>query len=126
RRLMPRLKERPPDRLSDDQVEKLIALPDPWGFVIRLALETGLRWGELCRAQVSDIERGMLVISQTKSGKVRRVPLSPEILAELRGRIGRLVPFSQKSDGSFNRRVRLITGMERFHAHMLRHTFACR
>jgi len=125
RKLMPRIQERPPDRLTDDEAEVLRRLPDPWGFVARLALGTGLRWGELTRAQASDMERGFLVVHHTKSGKVRRVPLGVELLAEVRGRVGKLVPYSNKSPGSFAAVVRRATGIERFHVHQMRHTFAC-
>ncbi len=125
RRLLPRIQERPPDRLTDEQIRLVCSLPEPHGFVCRLALETGLRWGELTRAKASDVERGFLVIHLTKSGKVRRVPLSPEFQAELRTRIGRLVPFSTNAPNSFNRTIRRITGLEKFHAHQFRHTMAC-
>src|SRR5438094_2600515 len=57
KRVMPRLQERPPDRLTDEEAAKLAALEAPWGFVCRLALGTGLRWGELCRAQASEVKR---------------------------------------------------------------------
>jgi len=50
RRLMPRIPKEPPRRLSDEEAEKLRELPEPHGFVCRLALGTGMRWGELCRA----------------------------------------------------------------------------
>src|SRR5262249_41023785 len=80
----------------------------------------------LCRAQAKDVDgNGCIVVSQTKSGRVRRVPLSPELLAEVRGRIGRLVPFSEKSPGSFARAVTNATGIEGVHVHQMRHTFAC-
>lgn len=125
RRVMPKLQERPPDRVADEEADRLRALPEPYGFVCRLALGTGLRWGELCRAQASDVERGFLLVHQTKSRKVRRVPLSPELLAEVRGHVGRLVPFAAVSPGSFAKAVRRLTGMERFHVHQMRHTFAC-
>lgn len=125
RRIMPRIQERPPDRLSDEDAEALKQLPDPHGFVCRLALGTGLRWGELTRAQASDVERGFLVVSKTKSGKVRRVPLAPELLSEVRGHVGRLVPFSNLSPGSFSAYIRRQTGLEGFHVHQTRHTFAC-
>ena len=45
RRVMPRLQERPPDRLTDEEAAKLVSLPDPHGLVCRLALGTGLRLG---------------------------------------------------------------------------------
>ena len=99
--------------------------PEPHGFVCRLALETGLQWGELCRVQASDVERGFLVVHHTKSARVRRVPLSPELLQEIRGRVGRLVGFAVRSPGSFAKAVRNGTGMAKFHVHQMRHTFAC-
>lgn len=125
RRVMPRIQERPPDRLTDEEADLLRALPEPHGFVARLGLGTGLRWGELTRLQASDLERGFLVIHQTKSGKVRRVPLAPELLAEVKQRVGRLVPYANGSPGSFSRTIRNLAGIEGFHAHQMRHTFAC-
>src|SRR5687767_6946191 len=38
RRLLPRIQERPPDRLNDEQIRILCALPDPHGFACRLAI----------------------------------------------------------------------------------------
>ncbi len=84
-RLLPRLQERPPDRLADAEVEAVVAVPEPYAFIVRLALGTGLRWGELARASSSDLELsrtesgaplGILVVHHTKSWKVRRVPLT--------------------------------------------------
>jgi integrase len=121
RRLLPRLPERPPDRLSDEEVEKLLKIPEPWAFVIQFGLATGLRWGEMCRAEARHVEDGMLVVSQTKSGRMRRVPI---LLDLVRGRVGLLMPI--KDATGFARRVRRLSGVERFHPHMLRHTFACR
>jgi integrase len=135
RRVMPRLQERPPDRLTDEEAAKLASLPDPHGFVCRLALGTGLRWGELCRAQASDVKRvrasatgeehWFVEVSVTKSRKLRRVPLAPDLLREVRQRVGRLVPYAIGSPGSFAFRVRKLTGIEGFHVHQMRHTFAC-
>jgi len=119
RRIMPRIQERPPDRLTDEEVGKLLGIPEPYAYVIRLGLSTGLRWGELRRAEGRDVQGGWLVVAKTKSGKVRRVPFPPELR-----RVGRLCPFS--SEGHFARRVRDLSGVERFHPHQMRHTFACR
>ena len=126
RKLLPRIQERPPDRLSDDELESLVRLQEPYSFVIRFALETGLRWGELCRAQATHVERGMLVVSHTKSRKVRRVPLPPRLLNEISQRLGRLVGFPEGNSMSFTRTARRLSGVQRFHVHQLRHTFACR
>jgi len=124
RRIMPRIQERPPDRLSGEEVEAVTRIPDPHGFVVRLALATGLRWGELTRAQSTDIQSGALVVHHTKSTKVRRVPIPKWIEPELRRRIGKFMPFA--SPGQFNKAVQRLSGVGRFHVHQLRHTFACR
>ena len=68
-----------------------------------------------------------LEVAVGKTGEVLRVPVTDQrLLREIRGRIGRLVPFSEKSGTVFNRTVRRRSGVERFHVHQLRHTYACR
>lgn len=124
-----------PDRLTEEEAAKLAALPDPHGFVCRLALGTGLRWGELCRAQAADVKRlqlpgavegqWFLEVSNTKSRKVRRVPLSPGLVREVRTRVGRLVPYAEGSPGSFAKAAGRLAGVADFHVHRMRHTFAC-
>ena len=101
--------------------------------ILGTPLGTGLRWGELMRASSADLEvvrnesggqQGVLVVHHTKSWKVRRVPLSQALWGELRLRVGRFMPLV---DGwSFAAQVRRHSGVTRFHAHQLRHTFACR
>lgn len=126
KRVMPRIQETPPDRLNDRQVSALLGIPEPHAFIVRLALGTGLRWGELCRAQASHLEGGMLVVYQTKSSRMRRVPLADTLLHEIRNRVGRLCPFTEQSPSSFAKVVRRRSGIRKFHVHQLRHTFACR
>ena len=126
RKLLPRIPERPPDRLNDFEVGLIVRLPDPWGFTCRLGLATGLRWSELCSVMASDVKNGMLTVSQTKNGKLRRIPLPPDFLNEVKGRVGRLIPYSRKSHSSFSRDVRKRTDISGFHPHQLRHTYACR
>jgi len=121
---MPKLQERLPVRLTDEEPEALRGLAEPYGFVCRPAIGTGLRWGELPRAQASEVEWEFLLVHQTKSRKVRRVPLTGELLAEVRGHVGRLVPFASSAPVSFANAVRRLSGIERLHAHHLRHTFA--
>lgn len=123
-KLLPKMQERPPDRLSDEEMEKVIALPDPYGYICRFGLGTGMRWGEMIRAQSSDISSAVLTVHQTKSGKVRRLPLPQELAAELRNRVGRLIPL--KNGQGVAEQVRRRTGIAGFHVHQLRHTFACR
>lgn len=124
RKLLPRIQERPPDRLSNKEVEAVCPLPDPYGFICRFLLGTGLRWGEAVRAQASDIAGGVLTVHQTKSGKLRRVPIPAALQAELRNRVGRLLPL-QNAQGVAEQ-VRRRAGVPRFHVHQFRHTFACR
>jgi integrase len=124
KRFLPRVQERPPDRLADAELEKVCSVEDPYGFVCRFLALTGLRWGEFIRAQVADIRDSTLVVSQTKSMRVRRVPLPASLLSELRSRVGRISPLEHS--GEFAKRVRSRSGVGHFHAHQLRHTFACR
>lgn len=126
RRVMPRIQEAPPDRLWNDEVDALMTMPEPLVFIARLGLETGMRWGEMCRLERSHLVGPAIVVAQTKSGRLRRVPVSPLLADEIRNRSGRLVPYDVGSAGSFNERVQRHSGVERFHVHQLRHTFACR
>lgn len=126
RRVMPRIQETPPDRLTDEQVERVLAIGEPHAFVVRLGLGTGMRWGELCRAQASDLRGPVMVVSQTKSGRLRRIPVAPKLAAEVHCRIGRLVDYQEDCASSFNRLVQRRSGFRKFHVHQLRHTFACR
>ena len=125
RKLLPRVQEKPPDRLSAEEMASLEAMPAPYGFIARLGLGTGLRWGELARAQAADVQSGVLVVHQTKTGKVRRVPVSDSLLREIRGRVGKLVPYTVLAVGSFNHMARKLSGVQGFHAHQMRHSFAC-
>src|SRR5262249_42183994 len=124
KRVMPRVHESAPKGLSPDEIAKLVALHEPYGFTLRFLLGTGVRWSEACRAQRSHIEDGRLVLENTKGTRVRRVRLEPELLAEVEGRVGRLVPFAEGNPGGFARAVRRMTGIEGFHVHRTRHTFA--
>lgn len=132
RAVLPRIKKRPPDRLFEEEIAALLQIGEPHAFVIRLGLATGLRWGDLCRTQASDLSRAAaggwcLNVAVGKTGEVLRVPLTDQpLVGELTQRVGRLVPFSEKSATVFNRTVRRHSGVARFHVHQLRHTFACR
>jgi integrase len=135
---MPRIPERAPDTLTREECAVLRELPEPYGFVLRFLLSSGLRWGEMVRAQTSDIRDGVLLVGQSKSGKVRRVPLPGPIVAECSRRVGRLCPYTDSV--SFNRRIRELVaehletlteeerkpldGLKRFHVHLTRHTYA--
>ena len=133
RKLLPKIQERPPDRLSDAEVESVLSVPEPYAFIVRLGVGTGLRWGELVRASSSDLEvnsgdqgeqQGVLVVHHTKSWKMRRVPLSRALWGELRVRVGKFLPI--EDSWGFARMVRRHSGVAKFHPHQMRHSFACR
>jgi integrase len=129
----PRVVERAPDRLTDEEIPKLLAVAwEPWRFAFELCLLTGIRWGELRRLtwrHVVELPSPMLVLEETKSGKVRRVPLNTrciELLEAQRRHGGDYVfPLRGKSPSNTSIRMAKRAGV-RFHWHMLRHTFGCR
>ncbi len=125
--LLPVLQEEPPKRITNEEAERVTALPDPLGFACRLFLGSGMRWGEGTRAEASHIDRdGVLTISKTKGKKVRRVPLPPRLAAECRTHIGKLLPWARPCSDYFNKKVIEGAKVPGFHAHQLRHTFAYR
>lgn len=126
RRVMPRIQEEPPDRLDDFDVRAVLGIPEPQAFVVRFALGTGLRWGEMCRARAEHLEGDMLRVAHTKSGRIRRVPVAPDLRDEIRGKVGELVPYGPESQGAFAKFARRHSRVRHFHVHQLRHTFACR
>jgi len=130
---MQKLGKSPPDSLSDTEVETVIALSNPWVFNLRLAMCTGCRWAELVRLERTDLTAdGLLLIRKTKNGEPRTVPIPRNLLTEIMSRRGRLFvtrtgrPYSEFSNGAFNATIARKTGIDRFHVHMTRHTFACR
>lgn len=134
--LVPKLKERPPDRLEDEAVSRiLVAASEPHRALIRLSLLTGLRRGELIQLQwrhVVSKPRPALIIESSKTGRVRRVPLVPEaieVLRDLRSSTSSVFVSPIRSgcaDRSVQVIARRIGGGFRWHWHQLRHTFACR
>ncbi len=122
RRWLPKVQKRVPDVLTAKEQATLRALPGHHGRVLRLLLDSGMRWSECARAQASDIVGSRLVIRESKSGEPRRVRLSAAVLEECRGRVGRLCPFQDAC--SFNKRVRQLSGITRFRSHLCRHTYA--
>jgi len=122
RRILPRPPERSPKGFTPEEARQLRGLPEPYGFYLRFLLGTGIRWGEAIKARADHVENGMLVVAAGKNKRVRRVPLSPELMTELRSRIGSLVPLSQP--GSFNRKVRDLSGIGSYHVHRCRHHYA--
>ena len=59
------------------------------------------RWNELVSVQAKDLRKdGVLVVLQPKTGRAKYIPLPPDLVREIRGRVGRLVPFDETSKSS--------------------------
>jgi integrase len=74
--------------LDREQCRRLInACPEPLRAIVRGALLTGARYGELARMRVADFHRdsGTLLVRQSKAGKLRHVELTTEGLGFFRG-----------------------------------------
>jgi integrase len=95
--------------------------------IIRLALYTGMRRGELLSArwQHFDLEKRTLLIPMTKNGHPRKVPLDAAALAAIerlpRSDDGRLLPLSDEAVKLAWKRLIKRARIVDFHFHDLRH-----
>lgn len=131
-RLRPiKLQERPLSYLTRPQIQELLAAldaratsPHP-AIVARICLATGARWGEAQGLTPDRIHGNSLVFANTKSKRVRSVPVAPELVVLIRDHWKRHGPFSN-CIGVF--RLVLLTTSIRLPkgqaSHVLRHTFA--
>jgi len=74
--------------LDRDECRRLVnACPEPLRGIVRGALLTGARYGELARMRVADFhhDSGTLLVRQSKAGKVRHVELTTEGLGFFHG-----------------------------------------
>lgn len=125
RKLLPKIPEREPRGMSREEQTRVASLPGPHGLACRIMLGTGVRWSELCRLTSADVSGGEVVVQgETKSRKMRRVPVPPALLRELRSHVGKLVPYEQGENPTFCRSVQRRSGVGDFTAHRLRHSFA--
>src|SRR5262249_34536912 len=85
RRWLPKPARRAPGVCTRDEQATLRALPGEHGRVLRLLLDSGVRWSECARAQASDLQGGKLVVRESKAGEPRRVRLPAATLEECRG-----------------------------------------
>jgi integrase/recombinase XerD len=131
-----------PTVLSRDEVLQFFAAfpTDPDRLLVRTTYACGLRIGEVVRLRVADIDsqRGVLVVRQGKGRKDRQMPLSPQLLEELRAYWRRYRPKdwlfpSRGSSGHCHitalgrrvtRAVRALGWSKRVSLHTLRHSYA--
>lgn len=126
-----RLQERPLAYLTKPQITELLdalkarsTSPHP-ALVARICLATGARWGEAQALRPDRIRGNALVFANTKSKRVRMVPVTAELVAMIQQHWKRHGPFTN-CIGVF-RQVLLSTTINppRGQAsHILRHTFA--
>ncbi|UVO17473.1 phage integrase [Stutzerimonas stutzeri] len=94
-------------------------------LVATICLATGARWSEAEKLQPGSIRNGVITFSRTKSGKVRSVPISPELEKKITKhwkRHGHFTPAITSFRRALARTtIRLPKGQA---AHALRHTFA--
>ncbi len=122
RLVLPRIPEKAPKGLSPTEIDALTSLPGDYGWTWRFLIGSGLRWGKATRARADHIQDEVLVVEKAKGKRVRRVPLKDDLLAEIKNRVGLLVPFT--AAGSFARTSRKESGLPNVHPHQARHTYA--
>ncbi|MDO3384965.1 tyrosine-type recombinase/integrase [Gilvimarinus sp. SDUM040013] len=126
-----RIDEKELTYLAEAQIPVLLAECDKsrnnhCGAVARLCLASGARWNEANRLMDSQLFEDRVVYSGTKNGKVRVIPIRPELSAYLRGLS---FPYGRLFDdcyAAFRKAVersgiQLPDGQM---SHVLRHTFA--
>ena len=91
--------------LLDEQVEHVLALLTPVNrLAMRVALHTGLRISDVLSLKKSDIEKGMQFgITESKTGKRRRVNLTEPLWRELCECSGSVWVFESRSDPAKHR-----------------------
>lgn len=126
--------------LATDECRRLLnACPSALRVLVRAALETGARYGELCRAAVADFDAdaGTLFVRESKSGKPRHVPLDRAGRAFMEqvtaGRSPTELIFRREDGGAWGKSHQqrpLLEACERARIqpaasfHILRHTYA--
>lgn len=120
----------------DQETALFTALPERFRPLVRTALNTGLRQGEILRLTWADVDWnvGILTVQDTKAGDRRRVPMNSTvqgILADLKKKANptsadRIFHHDARYlRRAFDRAVK-VSGLTPFRFHDLRHTFASR
>lgn len=123
--------------LTEEEAAELVACAsDDFRPMAKAALLTGCRYGELCQLRVEDFSGGQVHIGESKTGKPRHVPLSPEgvkffkALAEGKVKSDLLITHRDGSAWSRSHQTRPMreaceaAAIEPVGFHILRHTYA--
>lgn len=101
--------------------------------LLTVALHTGMRRGEILALKWKDINlsRKIILVVKSKNGEKRSIPMSNTLCEALRAvRVrdisGRVFPIAVRSLRAAFEKILIKAGIENFHFHDLRHTFATR
>jgi len=91
-----------------------------------ICLSTGARWSEACNLRSEDIQSGMVRYKNTKSKKIRTVPISPEREMRLKEWLQKKIITHKYSRNEFDRLLKIynLKKQEGQTTHILRHSFS--
>jgi integrase len=123
--------------LTDEQEFKLMEnLPEKYRSIVKIAINTGCRQGELLRLRWADLDWnvGVMTIHETKIGESRKIPMNSivqGVLTDLKkrtkpGHEDCVFPLDRRYLRRVFERAVLNSGLTPFRFHDLRHTFASR
>ena len=109
-----------------DYIRSYSSCPDLRELFFRLLLDCGMRSSEVLNITRKDfdLDKGIILINHSKYDKSRMIPLPDRVRSLIPDQEGKLFPFGESGKQSFFCRMRKQTGIQRVHAHLLRHTFA--
>lgn len=124
---LPFLKITPPEMtfLSHDEITYLLSsLSGDYRKIALLCLSTGARYGEASKLRSEQVNNGRVTFLKTKNGKLRVVPISPDLEQEIKTKpSGQL--FKVSYDMFREKLKKIKPDLPRGQAtHVLRHTFA--
>lgn len=149
---LPKVPVREPEVLSEEEIARVVAIYNPATstglrnvLLVLILADSGLRLGELCNVTLDDVdlERGTIKV-MGKGQRERTVHVGATVLKLLSRYVRYLrpeprsavvrnlllakdgAPFTVDAAKHVMRRASVQSGVERLHAHLLRHTFATR
>lgn len=126
-RALPSLKRKSPEMsyLTSEEIGRLLeVVSGDARRITLLCLSTGARWGEACSLLAEHVVNNRVTFSKTKNGKVRVIPVSDEVMREIKTKdSGPLFNVDYEEYRKMLRSVKpnLPKGQA---SHVLRHTFA--
>ncbi|MBS3893598.1 MULTISPECIES: phage integrase [Serratia] len=126
-RQLPALREKTPEMtyLTREDIDRLLkALDGDARRLTILCLSTGARWGEANKVTAENVLNNRVTFTKTKNGKIRTVPISSDVMREIKIRESGLL-----FDVDYEEYRKLLRGVKPTlpkgqAAHVLRHTFA--